>query len=195
MKRKETEEAISLKVMLSWKSPWIRLEKKPASWQGPKFAEQSGLETTCDYMVCSNSSQWPGTGIEEGVTWDWRRRRAGLWGKGPNETRKDWENIGGWTWAWNTGDMGGNADMSKLRILFIYYFGGSRVWTQVLQLWSRYSNVWATSLVNFVLIILEMGSCKLFAQASLVLLISASQVAGIIGVSYQHPAKFDIFKV
>jgi hypothetical protein len=70
-------------------------------------------------------------------------------------------------------------------------FVGLRFELRTSGLQRRPSSTWATPPVHFALVILEMGSRELFAHAGLEppSLISASQVAGITGVNYRHPAK------
>jgi hypothetical protein len=56
---------------------------------------------------------------------------------------------------------------------------------------SRYSTTWATTPVHFALVILEMGVSQTISlgwSQTMILLISASQVATITGVSHWHPA-------
>jgi hypothetical protein len=52
------------------------------------------------------------------------------------------------------------------------------------HLQSRHFTTWAIPLVHFALVILEMG-----VSQTIILPISASQVAKIIGVSHWHPAE------
>jgi hypothetical protein len=73
----------------------------------------------------------------------------------------------------------------SLTILIFFLFGGTGVWPQGFILENQVLYAWATPPVHFVLVILEMGSHDLFAQAGLKLLISASQLVRIIGVSHQ----------
>jgi hypothetical protein len=48
---------------------------------------------------------------------------------------------------------------------FVLFFGGTGVWTQGFVLANKHSAAaWATLLVHFTLVILEMGSFKLFTQ-------------------------------
>jgi hypothetical protein len=75
--------------------------------------------------------------------------------------------------------------------LFSFFFDRTRVWTQPFALvkQSRCSTAWATSPVHFSLVILEMGSCELFAQAGFETWSSQSQPPRITGMSHWCLAK------
>jgi hypothetical protein len=74
--------------------------------------------------------------------------------------------------------------------LCVWYWG---YWTQGLFLLGRYSTTWPTLPALFLgcVLIFEIGSCELSCLGwpqTAILLISASQVARIVGVNHWHPA-------
>jgi hypothetical protein len=80
--------------------------------------------------------------------------------------------------------------LSLRNILFFFFLFGENLWVSALQ--SRPSIAWAKPPVHFALVNLEMGVSRtvcLDLPQSAVLLISASQVAWITGVSHQCLAR------
>jgi hypothetical protein len=83
---------------------------------------------------------------------------------------------------------------SWLKLFFFFFFlVGLGFELRASNLQSRRYTAWVIPSVHFALVILEMGSCELFAQGwpqTLILLTSVSQEARIIGVSYCAQLKF-----
>jgi hypothetical protein len=76
-------------------------------------------------------------------------------------------------------------------VFCLFFLVGLTFELKTSHLQSRCSTAWAMLPVHFALVILEMGSCKLFPRADL--LISVSQVARITGVSHWHPILILLF--
>jgi hypothetical protein len=60
-------------------------------------------------------------------------------------------------------DMVQNANTKDKFILKTLFSGWAEIWTKGFTLQSRHSATWKTPPVHFALVILEMGSCEIFA--------------------------------
>jgi hypothetical protein len=77
--------------------------------------------------------------------------------------------------------------------LFIFFFGCLGVELRTSCLVGRYATTRATCQPCFVLSTFQIGSCRTICRGwlwAMILLISASWIARIIGISHQHPALF-----